>query len=500
MLVYYVFIFLIIYMALMLFLGYYGARRVKVISDFTSALSSYGPLPVALAYAAVWSSAVTFVGVPGFIYGIGPPGALYSYVGVAGTMIAAALATYYFRHMIEKMKPLTLFEYLQKRFQNNAVPGLAALTYVIGILFFTASALTGGGQILSVLMDWPYQWGLLLTAGICLIYIYMGGTHGTTLTAIVQAVIMCTASIVIFLLGFVFLFDGGVNEVFARMTAQNEHFAASHITSPISSTFMLPSLIGIFLGHIAYAFSPHVAKTVLMLQDQRQVLYFLIWVTVILSVMILAVWAGAGARAYLADPNLPPDAALPTLLVTAFHPVVAALLSVAIFSAAMSSFGPMILVWSVTITHDLYRNIIMPKTSVKNMPRDVLDQKQLLFTRLLLILGTVISVAIVWNPPAYLILLMWAGFGAVIAGVAPVAMLSTMWRGVTVTGAVASNIAGIISFLTAFLVLKWTPFEAAGAAIVISFSVAVVGSLITNTPPKDYLDSIFARKQREFEA
>ena len=491
MLAYYVLIFLVIYIGLMIFLGYYGSRKVKAISDFTAALSSYGPIPVALAYAAVWSSAITFIGTPGFIYGIGPPGAQYIYLGMAGTLIAAALATYYFRRMIEKMKPLTLFEYLGKRFESDGVMIIAAITYVFGILFFCASALTGGGTILAVVLDVPFQLGLCLCALICVVYILLGGTHGTTLTAVVQSTIMTISAVVIFLIGFVFLFEGGVSEVIERASAQGEQFSGSHIFSTIDRTFMLPSVIGIFIGHIAYAFSPHVAKTVLILQDKRQVLPFLIWTTLIMSLMILVVWAGWGARAYLADPNLHPDYALPTLIVTAFHPIVAALLCVAIFSAAMSSFGPMLLTWSSSIAHDIYRKYIVPRTNSKTLPDDSLDKREFLYTRLLLIVGTLISIIIVWDQPEYLIIMLWTGFGATIAGIAPNTIISTMWRGASKAGAIASNIMGVVCYLFTFMVLEFTPFEAAGVAITLSAIVLVVVSLFTRKPSKDVLDDLF---------
>ena len=253
--------------------------------------------------------------------------------------------------------------------------------------------------------------------------------------------------------------------------------------------FMVPSLIGIFIGHVVYAYSPHVAKNVLMLQSQRQVLPFLLWTTLIMSVMILAVWGGAGARAYLADPNLHPDASLPTFIMEAFHPLVAALLCVAIFSAAMSSFGPMVLAWAITITNDIVKTVFSKRAN------EISEKKQFIFTRALLVLATGFCLAIAWEEPPYLILLMWAGFGASIAGVGPSAMLSTMWKGTTSAGAITSNIVGVLSFLAGFLVLQWTPFEAAAFAVPLSFLALVLVSLFTTPPPAEHVEHLFTYKE-----
>ena len=64
-------VFMILYIGGMFAIGLVAQRRVKNADDFATARSSYGPLFLALAFAATTASGATFLGSPGLAYEFG---------------------------------------------------------------------------------------------------------------------------------------------------------------------------------------------------------------------------------------------------------------------------------------------------------------------------------------------------------------------------------------------------------------------------------------------
>jgi sodium/proline symporter len=64
-------IFLVVYIGGMMTIGVIGSRRVKHADDFATARGSYGPIPLAFAFAATTASGATFLGNPGLGYQYG---------------------------------------------------------------------------------------------------------------------------------------------------------------------------------------------------------------------------------------------------------------------------------------------------------------------------------------------------------------------------------------------------------------------------------------------
>ena len=71
-------IFLVLYIGLMLGLGYLGMRRVTDSDDFSTARGGYGIVFLALAMTATTASGATFLGIPGLGYLYGLPALSYA--------------------------------------------------------------------------------------------------------------------------------------------------------------------------------------------------------------------------------------------------------------------------------------------------------------------------------------------------------------------------------------------------------------------------------------
>ena len=73
-------LFLVIYIGAMLSFGWIASKRVKNAADFATARNSYGPIFLALAFAASTASGATFLGSPGlgYLYGTTRSGPSFS--------------------------------------------------------------------------------------------------------------------------------------------------------------------------------------------------------------------------------------------------------------------------------------------------------------------------------------------------------------------------------------------------------------------------------------
>jgi Na+/proline symporter len=73
-------LFLVIYIGAMLSFGWIASKRVKNADDFATARNSYGPIFLALAFAASTASGATFLGSPGlgYLYGTTRSGPSFS--------------------------------------------------------------------------------------------------------------------------------------------------------------------------------------------------------------------------------------------------------------------------------------------------------------------------------------------------------------------------------------------------------------------------------------
>ena len=77
-------IFLLIYIILMCFIGVYAQKKVKNADDFAIARGSYGPFFLALAYAATTASGATFLGLPALAYQWGTSSLWYIFLYPVG--------------------------------------------------------------------------------------------------------------------------------------------------------------------------------------------------------------------------------------------------------------------------------------------------------------------------------------------------------------------------------------------------------------------------------
>jgi Na+/proline symporter len=257
---------------------------------------------------------------------------------------------------------------------------------------------------------------------------------------------------------------------------------------PIFGTFALVLLM--FIAHLPFAMNPHIAKLAFALRDASHLRLFLLLAIPIGSILGFTVLGGLHARALL-GPDLRPDAAIPMLFAELFPPVLAALLGVGILAAIMSTADGLFIALAVIFSNDLYRRTLAPRIHRHKSPQQI-DRIALWIARVATLGVALAAVALAWNPPEFLAVLLWIGVGGIVAGSAGPLLIGSLWRRANRPGAIASFVTGVLLYLTLWLLVGWqNPFGAAGVCVVAASIVMVAASLLTKPMDRALVDRIF---------
>jgi SSS family solute:Na+ symporter len=208
----------------------------------------------------------------------------------------------------------------------------------------------GGGKAFAGSFGLSETSGVLLTAGIVLVYTVLGGFLAVSLTDMVQGVVMIFALV---LLPIVAVGDlGGVGPVLDQLRAFDPTFVDP--TAVVAGAAI--GFLGIGLGSPG---NPHIIVRYMSIADPRQLRYSAAVGTFWNIAMGLgAVAIGLVGRAYFATADLLPNAdteqLYPVLAQQHLHPLLFGIVVASIFAAIMSTADSQLLVAASAVVRDVY--------------------------------------------------------------------------------------------------------------------------------------------------
>lgn len=177
--------------------AYYGFRAKKGQNDISNFLLGGRTLetfPVALSMMATILSAGTMVGVIGEVYLYGAQYILFPIGGAAGL----ALAAYSLIPVYRRINYISIYEYLERRYDRKLRMAYSFL-YIFVFIIFVAVALYVPAMSLSTLDGIP-QWISIVVSGVvCVGYCVVGGFRAVVWTDVLQTVLMiiCMLTVII---------------------------------------------------------------------------------------------------------------------------------------------------------------------------------------------------------------------------------------------------------------------------------------------------------------
>ncbi|GES29642.1 sodium:solute symporter [Streptomyces angustmyceticus] len=231
---------IVLYLAGMLAMGWWGMRRAKSKSDFLVAGRRLGPVMYSGTMAAIVLGGASTIGGVGLGYQYGLSGAWMVFTIGLGLLALSV----FFSARIARLKVYTVSEMLDLRYGGSAglISGVVMWAYT---LMLAVTSTIAYATIFDVLFGMDRTLSIVLGGAIVVAYSTLGGMWSITLTDMVQFVVK-TIGVLLLLLPIAVVKAGGFAEMKARLP--HDYFAPLGIGGQTVFTYVLIYSFGMLIG------------------------------------------------------------------------------------------------------------------------------------------------------------------------------------------------------------------------------------------------------------
>lgn len=493
-----------------LYIGIAIWSRAGSTKEFYVAGGGVSPLANAMATAADWMSAASFISMAGIISFAGYDGSVYLMGWTGGYVLLALLLAPYLR----KFGKFTVPDFIGDRYYSNSARMVAVFCALLVSFTYVAGQMRGVGVVFSRFLEVDINTGVIIGMIIVLFYAVLGGMKGITYTQVAQYCVLIFA----FMVPAIFIsiqmtgnpipqlgMGGTVNDgsgmyLLEKLNGLSTELGFSEYTSGSKS---LVDVFAITLAlMVGTAGLPHVIVrffTVKKVKDARKsagmaLLLIAVLYTTAPAVAVFARtnmietvsnkeydtmpdwfknWEGTGLLAfddknkdgkiqYVADVSKNELTVDPDIMVLA-NPEIAnlpawviALVAAGSLAAALSTAAGLLLVISASVSHDLVKKIFVPNISEKG---------ELWAARGAATVGVVIAGYFGINPPGFVAAVVALAFGLAAASFFPAIVLGIFYKKMNKEGAVSGMVVGILLMLFYMLKFKFGIFDGGKEAV-----------------------------------
>jgi solute:Na+ symporter, SSS family len=211
----------LVYLLVVVYLGYRGYRETKTAADYLLAGRNAHPLVMSLSYGSTFISTSAIVGFGGAaaVYGMG-----LLYLTFLNIFVGIFIAFVFFGKRVRRMglnlNAHTFPEFLGNRFASPFIQGATGLMIFVFMPLYAGVVLMGGAQFVAQAFGIPYNTALFFFTAIIGVYVIMGGLKGVMYTDAFQGLLMLLG--MTFLLVFTYIKLGGVVEAHRALTAMKD--------------------------------------------------------------------------------------------------------------------------------------------------------------------------------------------------------------------------------------------------------------------------------------
>ena len=479
----------VVYIGVMLALGYIAYKRTTNLSDYILGGRSLGPGTAALSAGASDMSGWLLLGLPGYALSAGYEASWIAMGLLAGTwanwlIVARRLRGY--SHLASDS--LTLPAYFENRFEDNSrlLRVISAIFILLFFLFYTSSGLVAAGKLFESTFGFGYSIAVIVGTVAIISYTFFGGFLAVSWTDVIQGLLMAAALIVVPVMALNIM--GGWDAVHGAMEARNPELL-NLWTNVEGEPLGFIAIISLLAWGLGYFGQPHIlarfkaVESDAALPTARRIA--VLWSGVCLLAALVIGWVGIG---YFGEEGLADSETVFLSLVQALmHPLVAGILLAAVLAAIMSTADSQLLVSSSALAEDFYKALFR---------RDATQQELVWVGRVAVVGIAAIALLLAFNPDSTVLGLVsyaWAGFGAAFG---PAVILSLFWRRMNRFGALAGIVVGGVT------VVLWKQFDSSGLyEIVPGFILATIAIVVVTlaTPaPSAHVEAQFDDMKSRF--
>ncbi len=459
-----------IYMAVMLYIGWYAYKKTANLTDYMLGGRSLGPAVTALSAGAADMSGWLLMGLPGGIY---VSGLANAWIAI-GLTVGAYLNWLYVAPRLRSYTlvandSITIPSFLENRFKDDTKL-LRIISGIVILLFFTfyvSSGMVAGAVFFQSSFGLNYHTGLLLVSVVVVAYTLFGGFLAVSYTDFIQGMMMVLALLLVPIIGF--SKTGGTAETFNTIRS---------IDPSLLDLFKGTTVLGIISTSawgLGYFGQPHIITRFMAITSIKEIKSArrigMGWMIFSLIGAVLTSLVGLAYFNQNPDVKLDnPEAVFIVLGQIFFHPLFAGFMLAAVLAAIMSTISSQLIVTSSALTEDLYKILFKKEKS---------DMQYVFFGRLAVLLVAIVAAVLAWaqnDTILGLVAYAWAGFGAAFG---PIILLSLYWRKMTNWGAIFGMVAGAATVVIwSNAGLSDTMYEIV-PGFLINLIVSIVVSLVT---------------------
>ncbi|MFC1494047.1 sodium/proline symporter PutP [Thermodesulfobacteriota bacterium] len=470
----------ILYLLLMLGIGYYSLSRTKINEDFIIGGRRLGPLTSAISAGASDMSSWLLLGLPGAVFAAGLVEGVWISLGLTlgaygnWSVVAPRLRAY-----SEKLHAVTLPTYLSNRFDDTSGIIKTVSTVVILVFFtlYVASGLKGGTLLFAHSFGASEKTSLIITAIVVVSYTFLGGYMAVCWTDLIQGLLMLSALGFCSLLAFFAISGSGIDISSINPGAFN--FKTTWLTGA--------SLMAWGFGYFG---QPHILARFIGIRNVENVpaakRIGMSWMILCLFLAVSIGILGIGYNAInplngVSGPDGNKERIFLALVSALFHPVFSGFILAGVLAAVMSTADSQLLVLSSTLTEDLP---IFKK----------FDDRQRAWISRFGVVGFALVAYFITSSSGGTILSMvgyaWGGFGAAFG---PLIILSLTWKGTTRTGALSGMIVGAVTIFVVknYIKIEGEYFYELLPGFILAFIAIVTVSMLTRKPSEETLQKIY---------
>jgi Na+/proline symporter len=439
---------LIVYIAVIWGIAIWARRFIKGMAEFYIGTRRVPVAMIALYGAAAMASGWTFVGQPGSTFQVGPVVCVIAIAAGMSFPISAWLYGWKMRYYSEKYGLITMPDLVEACYGGKLPRIIAAIGIILGSTFYLTAQYKAMGVLLGPLLHVPYHWAVVIGIIIYGVYVFLGGFMAAVYANVIQIAVMLIASFVIFFAGLAFV--GGPSNLFS-VIAQWEATQPARVFSLDMSACLLGAGIGMYISYIftfalGGAGQPQVVTKMYALAKPEQLKWYaalsalsFTWVCTTLS------FAGLFTRYAWAQGLISPewvnmlkadvDYAIIWFTLHNLPPVLVGIFYAAVLAAVFTTSDGFLMMSSAGFARDIVHKCIKP---------DLTRKQEVLLARIFTLIIIIVAIAMVWVPPAIILVLGIWGWGTLAAVTLPAVAIGVNWKRVTKWPGALGILAGLV--------------------------------------------------------
>ena len=451
---------IVVYLAVVLGVGFFFAKKNESASDFYLGGRKLGPLVTAMSAEASDMSSYLLMGLPGLAYFSGVADVGWTVIGLAvGTYVNWLLVAKRLRLYTHATNSFTLPQFFSDRYHDKKyiLSTIAAVIIIIFFVPYTASGFAACGKLFGTLFGADYMTAMIISAIVIVGYTAAGGFLAASTTDFIQSIVMTFA--LIFVLVFATINAGGIDAVISNaqelpgyLSLTSTYVAATGTSSPY--TFL--TIVSTLAWGLGYFGMPHILLRFMAIEDENKLTLSRrvasVWVVIAMAVAVVIGIVGkglsdVGAIDALESSNTETIVIRIAGFMSEFGIVpalIAGLVLAGILACTMSTADSQLLAASSSMSQNILQEALHLKLSKRT---------SMLIARLTVVGIAILGVILARDPESSIFTIVsfaWAGFGAAFG---PVVLFSLFWKRTTFAGALAGMASGgVMVFVWKFLI------------------------------------------------